>query len=87
MAVCNPAVIEPLKLGSLGPAYRLILNAPQRRNALGQAMVECLRDCVQQLSELAPWDCRGVIMESQVEGERVSHIHAGRSVECFGVSV
>eukprot|EP00884_Botryococcus_braunii_P006424 jgi/Botrbrau1/15783/Bobra.4_1s0135.1 len=64
----TPAFLKPLSNGSLVPAFRLILNAPQRRNALGQEMVECLRECVQQLTAMAPWECRGVIMESQVEG-------------------
>jgi hypothetical protein len=69
MAIVRPAFLSPLKLGAAGQAYSLILNAPERRNALGRAMVESLQQCVEELTGLAPWECRGVLIESHVKGD------------------
>lgn len=72
MALARPAFLSPLKLGAAGQAYSLILNAPERRNALGRTMVESLQQCVEQLTAMAPWECRGVLIESQVKGESIN---------------
>jgi len=67
VAAPPPATLQALG----GRIAALVLNFPERRNAMSSRMVEALRDCVAQLQAQAEArECHGVLLRSDVPGKR-----------------